>query len=127
MYVCVAQIAERCTNCRNESTAGRPVASLRMTPFPTRITGRFAASMMSRARSITLSSARGYVVRRISSGLASTLSAAMSSGSSMCAAPGFSSRARRNALRTTSGTVFATVTRLDHFVTGVNMPTMSMY
>ena len=49
----------------------------------------------------------------------------MSSGSSMCVGPGFSSVATRNALRTISGISSAWPTRVFHFVTGSSIRTMS--
>ena len=118
---------ERSTKRRSASTVGFPAAWRRATPFPARMSGAFAPLMSSAAFAIASSWAFGYEVRRTSSGLASALSDATSSGSSMCVAPGFSSRAMRKAFRTTSGTVFATVTRVLHFVTGPNIRTMSMY
>ena len=69
----------------------------------------------------------GYDVRLTSSGFRSIFSLAMSSGSSMWVAPGFSSRASRKALRTTSGVASGTAIRVLHFVTGRNIRTTSIY
>jgi hypothetical protein len=63
---------------------------------------------------------------RAGSGTASTGSAMTSSGSSMWVAPGFCACETLNALRTTSGMMCAEYRRVFHFVTGLNIETMSM-
>ena len=60
------------------------------------------------------------------SGSASSVSPITSSGSSMCVGPGLGSCATLNALRTTSGITPAPFSRVFHFVTGLNIETMSM-
>ena len=60
------------------------------------------------------------------SGFSSADSFAMSSGNSMCIAPGFSSRARRTDLRMISGTVSGSRMEIDHLVAGSNIATTSI-
>ncbi len=81
-------------------------ARFRTAPLPARITGFFASAMMSTAALTALWSAAGRrVLRTVSGSIASISRSAMSSGSSMTQAPGFSASATLNALRMTSGTV----------------------
>ena len=102
---------------RSHSRRSWRLARRRMQPLPAMITGRSAARSRSKARSTILSSGTERRNRRGSSGVASVWCLAMSSGSSMCTAPGFSVRATRTALRTISGMVCALTILVAHFVT----------
>ena len=64
---------------------------------------------------------------RTAIGASSLSSLAISSGSSMRVAPGFSASAVLNALRTTSGTVPASQIVCAHLVIGPNIATESMF
>ena len=78
------------------------------------------------ARSIDRASGLGRRTRlRGGSGRCSHSSAAMSSGNSMCVAPGFSCSASLNAFRIDSWMISGSVTRAFHFETGSNMSTIS--
>ena len=79
------------------------LARRRMQPLPAIMTGRFDSLIISNAWSTILSSGTERRKRRGAIGAPDTSMLAMSSGSSMCTAPGFSVRARRTALRTISG------------------------
>ena len=109
------------TNCRSCA-----LARLRIVPFPARMSGRFASRISSHAWSTIVSSGTGRRNRRTGTGGCVASSRAMSSGSSMRQAPGFSVRASRTALRTTSGMLLGCRIVCPHLVTGLNMPTTSM-
>ena len=79
------------------------LARRRIVPLPARMIGRLAVRIISQARSTILSSGTGRRNLRTSIGSVVASRSAMSSGSSMWQAPGFSVRARRTALRTISG------------------------
>ena len=95
-------------------------------PLPAMMMGRFFPVSVSATVSIILRSGTGRTKRLGCIGSSLVSAAAMSSGSSMCTAPGFSPRAMRTALRTISGMVSGLITRTAHFVTGANIPTTSM-
>ncbi len=103
-------------------------APTRATPLPASTTGLIAPRITSVAfsSSCALGSGRRSVVRA-GSGSASIEAAITSSGSSMWVGPGFCAWATLNALRTTSGMIAELVSRAFHFVTGLNIETMSMY
>src|SRR5437773_520609 len=83
--------------------------------------------MMSAARASEGRSGDGRRGRSAASGSPSAGSRATSSGSSRWHAPGFSSWARLNALRTASATTAPVSMRAFHFVNGLNTSTMSTY
>nr|WP_229583574.1 hypothetical protein [Paracoccus sp. S-4012] len=83
------------------------LVSLRLPPAPMTINGERAYAIRSTAAATALSSGTGRRVWERVSGRSSVCLAAMSSGSSRCAAPGFSSSASRNASRTRLGMLSA--------------------
>ena len=103
------------------------LARFRMQPLPAKMIGRRASSSSSKARSTILSAGTGRRKRLGSIGCVSTSCLARSSASSIRQAPGFSVRASRTALRTTSGIVAGCRIACAHLVTGVNMLTTSMF
>jgi len=80
---------------------------LRLAPAPITRIGLRALCSFSTAASMATCSASGRRCRLRGIGRASVCSAAMSSGSSRCTAPGFSSSARRNASRIRAGMLSA--------------------
>ena len=95
-------------------------------PAPINNKGDWASSIIVTAAAIALYSAIG---RRAMLGVsiwALVCSAAMSSGSSMCTAPGRSSWARRNASRTVEGILSPLTIWLVNLVIGRIMSTMSI-
>ena len=101
-------------------------ARLRIAPLPARITGRRDDRIRSNARSTILSAGTDRRRRCTASGCAVVSCRAMSSGSSMWVAPGFSVPAKRTALRTTSGMLSALMIWCAHLVTSPNIATTSM-
>ena len=101
---------------QNSRSAG--AAPPRTTPLPASATGLSAPRIRSAAFSSSRAAGSGWTGLRRGSGSASSSSAMTSSGSSMCVAPGFSVSAVLNALRTTSGMMFASEMRAFHFVIG---------
>ena len=95
------------TNCRNCA-----LARLRIVPLPARMSDRLASRISAHARSTMVSSGTGRRNRRTGTGGCVASSRAMSSGNSIRHAPGFSDRASRTALRTTSGIVVRVSDRL---------------
>ena len=89
----------------SQSSRNCLLARFRIVPLPAMMTGFFALLIISKALSTMTSSGTERRNRFGFIGLAVVSSFAMSSGSSMCAAPGFSVRAIRTALRTISGIV----------------------
>ena len=109
------------------SSRSAGAAPARDTPLPARMIGLVALRMSSAAASVSCalgSSRRSWPP--LGSGCASTSAAITSSGSSMCVGPGLASCATLNALRTTSGMTAGAFRRVFHFVTGLNIETMSM-
>ena len=102
------------------------LARRRMQPLPARMTGFLALRSSSNAWLTILSSVTGRRRRRGVMGFASVSSLAMSSGSSMCTAPGFSVVAMLTDLRMISGMASGVRTVSAHLVTGSNMATTSM-
>ena len=98
----------------------------RIAPLPARMSGRFALLSRSNARSTILSSGTDRRKRFGLSGWVVASALAMSSGSSICTAPGFSVRGSQTAFLTTSGIVFGCKMLVAHFVTGSNIATTSM-
>lgn len=98
---------------------------LRLAPAPITRIGLRAARSFSTAAQIALYSASGRRLRLGGMGRLSVCSAAMSSGSSRCTAPGFSSSARRNASRTREGMLSAEASWWVYLVSGCIMPTTS--
>jgi hypothetical protein len=98
-----------------------------ITPLPARISGRAASSITSAARASEGRSGDGRRGLAGASGSPSASSPATSSGSSRWQAPGFSSCARLNALRTASATTAPVSMRAFHFVNGRNTSTTSTY
>jgi alcohol dehydrogenase class IV len=83
------------------------------------MSGRFAARIISAARSSATRCATGISIGWIwTIGIAATSSPAMSSGSSRCTGPGRSSIATRNASRTSVGMLDALTIWRDSFVNG---------
>jgi hypothetical protein len=102
-------------------------APTRATPLPASTIGCSAARIRLAASSSSSPLGSGLRTRSCAgSGCASTGSAITSSGSSMCVGPGFCACATLNALRTTSGITRDEFRRTFHFVTGLNIETMSM-
>lgn len=111
----------------NELTSRRNMREVcfRFAAAPTTSNGRRACSSRETAAAIDFASAAGRRTRLALSSGSSTSSRAMSSGSSRCTAPGFSSWATRNASRTREG-MFAPLTSCRvYFVSGRIMSTMS--
>ena len=101
-------------------------ARLRIAPLPARMTGRREDRISSNAWSTTLSAGTARRRRCTASGGSDVSCLAMSSGSSMWVAPGFSVPATRTALRTISGMLSALMIWCAHLVTGRNIATTSM-
>ena len=98
-----------------------------MTPLPASTTGLIAPRIRSAALSSSRAWGSGRGALRRGSGAASISASITSSGSSMWVAPGFSPSATLNALRTTSGMMFASEMRAFHFVIGRITRIRSMY
>lgn len=98
----------------------------RLVAAPIITSGRFAAEIISAARSSAPRWATGISIGWIGiTGTAGTSSPAMSSGSSRCTGPGRSSIATRKALRTTVGMLEALTICRDSFVSGFMVATTS--
>ncbi|MNI36736.1 hypothetical protein D3C73_907990 [compost metagenome] len=99
---------------------------LRLAPAPITRIGLRAVSSLSTAACTALFSASGRRCRLGGIGVLSVCSAAMSSGSSRCTAPGFSSSARRKASRMRAGMLSAEANWWVYLVIGAIIPHTSM-
>ncbi len=97
----------------------------RLAPAPMTISGDLAVSIRLTAARTALASAAGRRFRLAGIGVASVCSWAMSSGNSMCTAPGFFSWARRKASRTRAGMLSAEAIWWVNLVSGRIMSTTS--
>ena len=103
---------------RSANSFSSAAALLRVTPLPTSIIGFFACLIIDAALFIASGFGRGYSIPLLARGLPVASTPAMSSGTSMCVEPGFSSWAILNAFLTISGMTSGLSTRIFHFVAG---------